>query len=743
VSPRTASRVVWLGVVLAASSGVAAERPPRPRVGLALAGGAAKAIAHVGVLRWLEEHRVPVDYVAGTSMGALIAAGYATGMRPEEVRELLAALDWRGLFTGDVPYPLKSFRRKQDRRRYPARPELGLRGGFKLASGLDAGHQAGLTFSRLALPYSTLDSFDDLPIPFRCVATDIENAQIVVLSDGSLAQALRATMAIPAIFTPVQRDGRLLVDGGVLNNLPVDVALEMGADRVIAVHLPVQRSLDSRSLLGLASRALDVMVAETGRRNLALADVVVAPDIEGYDSMDWDRIDELVDVGYRAAEARARELQALSLDEESWREHLEARRQRRRQPLASVRDLSVTGVPPRDAGELAETLWARLDGQPFSPVRLEEELTLLVGAGRYESALYEARPEGEDAGLLVRLQEKRHAPPFVNFAADVRTQADELVFNFGARMTALDTLGLGSELRFDVAAGSRVGLGLELYRPLGRSRLFVAPRLLAQRTSDNIFEDDALVANLRQERVGVGFDLGFAGGRLGELRVGYEASHLDARARVGDPERRLPSGPEQRFELRGALDTLDRGSIPTRGVRIVATGRYYTEVPGAETGSDDRFPLAAMGLIAGLPLHRRGHLLLDVQGGTTFDAEPPSLYRFSLGGPFRLGGFEEDEFRGRHYAYASASYWNEVGRLTDLVGGGIYLVAGLDVGAAFDTWEDVPIRGDLSLGAVVDTALGPLYAGAALGSRGHLEFHVSFGVPFPFRSADAFGTILP
>jgi len=743
VIPFRTTRILCLGLLLAAARAPAADEPLRPRVGLALAGGAAKAIAHVGVLRWLEEHRIPVDYVVGTSMGGLIAAGYATGMTPDEVKELLIGLDWRGLFAGDVPYPQKSFRRKQDRRRYPALPELGLRGGFKLASGLEAGHQAGLTFSRLAFPYSDLRSFDELPIPFRCVATDIENAESVVLRDGSLPQALRATMAIPAVFTPVLREGRVLVDGGVLDNLPVDVALQMGADRVVAVHLPPKQGLGSRSLLGLASRALDVMVAETGRRNLALADIVVTPDIEGFESSDWDRIEELVEVGYRAAAARAPELTHLALDEEGWRQHLEQRQRRRRSPISAVAGVSVSGVPARDAEALAERLHSRLKGRQFSPQRLEEELTLLVGAGRYESALYEAATRGDGPGLLIRLQEKRHAPPFVNFAADVRTQADEPVFNFGARMTALDVLGLGSELRFDLALGSRVGIGLELYRPLGRSRLFVAPRVLAQRSSDNVFENDALVASLRRERTGAGVDLGLAGGRRGELRAGYEVGYLDATARVGDPGLPLPSGREQRFELQGAVDTLDRGSIPTRGALLAATARWYAEVPTAEPSGDERFALAAAALIAGVPLHHRAHLLLDVQGGTAFDARPPSLYRFTLGGPFRLGAFEENEFRGRHYAYASVSYWNEVGRLTNLVGGGIYLVAGLDAGAAFDAWDDVPIRGDLSLGAVVDTALGPLYAGAALGSRGHLELHVSFGVPFPFRTAEPFGTILP
>lgn len=698
-----------------------------------LAGGGAKGIAHVGVLQWLEEQRVPVDYVAGTSMGGLVGGSYATGMSAAEVRTLLEDLDWAELFVGDVPFRLKAFRRKEDRRSYPARLELGLRRGVSLASGLDSGHMVGLLFSRIALPYSTLDDFDALPIPFRCVATDIDSAEQVVLGDGSLAQALRATMAIPGVFPPVRTDGRQLVDGGVLNNLPVDVVRAMGADVVIAVNLPVPEAERELSMLGFAARALDVMIAETALRNLHLADVVVEPDVTGFDTTDWREVAALTERGYVAAEARSEALRALALDEAAWRAHLEARRARRRVALERPGFVQVGGFSDDVAEEVAERLErAHLD-QPLDLPQLEDDLSLLVGTGRYESALYEAVREDGREGLRVRAQEKTYAPPFVNFSVDVRTRGDELVFNFGTRMTALDLVGAGSDWRVDVSAGSTIGVASELLVPLFGSGLALAPRVVLSRTTADLFAEDALVATYRSARAGGGLDLRAGTGRNAELRLGWGGSHLNLDRRIGDPRLAEVSGTEGRFELRWTLDTHDSATIPSHGVRLSATGRYYHRAPEAGPEEDDAFPLAAGTLVAAWPMGSRSRALLDLRGGTSFGSRPPGQYAFTLGGPFRLGAFAEDEFRGRHFGYASLAWLKEIGRLPDFVGGGIFLYAGGEAGSAFDRFDADAIRANGILGLAMDTAFGPVFVGGTLGSSGRANLLLSVGAPFPFR----------
>jgi NTE family protein len=182
-------------------------------------------IAHVGVLEWLEEHQISVDFIGGT---------FATGMSGTEVRTFLREVDWDLVFLGEAPYNLKAFRRKEDRREFPAKLEIGLRGGVKFPSGLDPAHQIGLLLSHIALPYSEVAHFDELPTPFRCVATDMESAEVVVLEDGSLSQALLATMAIPGVFPPVRRRGQVLADGGLLDNVPADVIPRERVDFIIA-----------------------------------------------------------------------------------------------------------------------------------------------------------------------------------------------------------------------------------------------------------------------------------------------------------------------------------------------------------------------------------------------------------------------------------------------------------------------------------------------------------------------------
>ena len=233
---------------------------PRPKIGIALAGGSAKGFAHVGVLKWFEQHHVPIDSLSGTSMGGLIGASYCIGMTPDEIQTLLKDLDWNQALRGEPDYKALPFRRKEDLQAVPSRLVLGLRGGVKLPNGFDAANPIGLLISHLSLPYSEITNFDDLPIPFRCMAVDMDKGEAITLKDGSLVTALRASMALPAIFTPVERDGKLLTDGGTLDNIPTEALKEMGVDVIIAVDLSANllEGKSPDSLLGILGRTVDI-----------------------------------------------------------------------------------------------------------------------------------------------------------------------------------------------------------------------------------------------------------------------------------------------------------------------------------------------------------------------------------------------------------------------------------------------------------------------------------------------------
>ncbi len=261
----------------------------RPKIGVALAGGAALGLAHVGVLRWLEENRIPVDYIAGTSMGGLVAGLYATGHNAQEMESFVRELDWEFIMAPGPDFRQLTYRRKEDMREFPSRFEFGYKKGIKIPAGLSSGHGVGLALSRFTAPWGNLQRFDDLPTPFRCVATDLVKGEQVVFDGGPLYTALRATMSIPAVFTPVRMDGKVLVDGGAVNNLPVDVVRKMGANIVIAVTLkaPADPKETYASLLKIAGRSLSVLIMTNELASLANSDIPVGPDLEGLSGSDY------------------------------------------------------------------------------------------------------------------------------------------------------------------------------------------------------------------------------------------------------------------------------------------------------------------------------------------------------------------------------------------------------------------------------------------------------------------------
>src|SRR5229473_570753 len=271
----------------------AASQPAyRPRIGLALSGGGALGLAEIGVLQWLEENHIPVDRVAGTSMGSIIAAMYASGMSPAEIQKFAESIDWFEALLPEPTYAQLAYRRKQDRRDYQITSALGLKHGLNGPNGFNSGHGIGLLLDRIAFSESGIASFDDLPIPFRCVATDMLSGDPVVLHDGSLAIAVRASMAIPGVFTPVEVNGRVLADGGMVQNIPVETVLDMNADAVIAVELrlPPGDRKELESLTGVLSRAVSVMITQNERHSLALAKATVSIEMNGFVVTDYTRV---------------------------------------------------------------------------------------------------------------------------------------------------------------------------------------------------------------------------------------------------------------------------------------------------------------------------------------------------------------------------------------------------------------------------------------------------------------------
>src|SRR6266436_4900166 len=308
----------------------AQTRRARARIGVALEGGGALGLAHVGVLQWFEQHHIPIDYIAGTSMGGLVGGLYASGKSPQQLRELVDAQNWDVILGGALPYEDLSFRRKEDQVAFPNSILLGLRRGLVLPGGLNAGQQISLLIDRETLAYSGVQSFDDLPIPFRCVATDLVTGKQAVFKDGSLSRAMRATMAIPGLFSPIRDGEHVYVDGGLVGNLPTDVVRDMGADIVIGVHLQTSPAEAGKiqSLFSILGRSIDVVVAGNEIRGLANADLVVKVGLPEFSSLDYAKADAIIRKGIEAATQKSQVLETYSLDDAAWAAHMERRKAR-------------------------------------------------------------------------------------------------------------------------------------------------------------------------------------------------------------------------------------------------------------------------------------------------------------------------------------------------------------------------------------------------------------------------------
>lgn len=711
----------------------AAETKPAPRprakIGVALEGGGAMGLAHIGVLKWFEEHHIPVDYVAGTSMGGLVGGFYATGMNPDELKTLIEGIDWRKILGDRTPYEDLSYRRKEDQRAYPNSLIFGLRGGLSLPPGLIAGHQIGLLIDRVTLPYHQVSSFDALPVPFRCVATDLVSGKSYVFKDGSLAVALRSTMSIPGAFSPVHVGQAVLVDGGLLNNLPTDVVRQMGAEIVIAVHLEVApvEAKDIQSIFSVLEQSVRVVLEKNELRGLAQADAVVSVNLSAYTTLDYEKNEPIMQRGYEAANERARLLEAFALDDASWQEYLQARAARKRTDVPVPQFIQVQGTSEHEAMDVARYLKS-FQGQPLDPQKLDKVLTRITGVGRYDSAGYRLTERNGQPGLLVQVVEKNYAPPMFQPAFEVDgSQSGNVDFTMGTRFTFMDVAGFRSEWRTDLLFGNTYGVQTELYRPFtAESRWFFAPHADASDTTFQIYAKNDPLADYRIYRINIGGDIGYSFGRFSELRVGYEVGSLNTKLRLGTPEIPAVQGRVGQTRLHYLLDHTDDPVIPRRGVSVESNFRWFDTSPGAKGG----FP--SMDLKVGYfqPVARFASIFLESEGGTTFGSTSTGIPQFFLGAPLRLSAYGQNEFQGNQYYLFRAGYMHDLLTLPPFVGKKVYAVGSYEFGKMYGVTKASDFPNDVAAGLLAETALGPFFIGGSVGDSGHRKWFFQLGRVF-------------
>ena len=729
MKPQTAA--LCLGCALLASG--AAAQQGRPTVGVAFGGGSARGIAHIGVIQWFEEHHVPIDTAAGTSMGGLIGGAFASGMNAAELRAMVNGIDWDVMF-GSSTFPFKNVRRKEDARSYPSRLEFGLKRGVAPPTSLNDGQQVDLFLARFAGPYYALQRFDDLPTPFRVVAVDLSTGEKVVIEGGELPSALRATMSLPAVFPPVRREGRVLVDGGALDNIPADVVKSAGANFVVAVDVGnVPPSTIDYSMFGLLGQTVDAMMRAATRAALTHADLTISVDVTGFGSLDWRRSDDLITRGYEAAERHRDDLLKYRLSDSEWAEWVAGRESRRKTAFPVPTFLKTSGFVPADDAYVRHILGVHLN-TPLDLPAFERRLTELTGLDRYLSVTWRIVEEAGQTGVLVRAEEKVFAPPFLMLGLNVEnTTSEDFRVRLAARYLAFDKLGSGSELRVDGAVGADPSIAAALYRPIYGSAWFVHGLAGANVKTFTAIQDGIAIGQYRERRLALGANLGVNLSRQSVLSGGLRVVHRDDEVRAGDPGLPALSGAEAGLQIQWVLDEQDSPVLPSRGTRALAVLSHTFTAPKIPdfARTNEGLTQAELSVSSFHSLSPRNRVFAVLSGGTSFGDHPLPTEQFTLGYPYVLDAFNVGERRGDHYAVLTLGGARQIARLPDFLGGPVFGSIWLENGTAFDSHVNADLNTHVGFGIVLDTLVGPVLVGASAGLDG--GWRTLFGIGRIFR----------
>jgi len=769
-----------------AAGAATAEAPPpshepsRPRICLVLSGGGARGMAHIGVLKVLEDLKIPIDCIAGTSMGAIVGGLYASGMTAQQIDATMRSVDWQEAFHDAPPRRDLAFRRKEDDRNFLVRLPLGLKHGkILLPKGFIQGQKLQETLRQLTLPFSNSTDFDLLPTPFRAVSTDLETGNALVMDKGDLSIAMRASMSAPGVFAPVELNGRLLVDGGLAENLPISVARAMHADILIVsdVSFPLQPRAALDSALSISNQMLAILVrkdSDRQRASLGPQDILIEPNLGSATATDFTHPNNAIAGGEDAARNAVSKLSAYSVGDAAYRDYL-ARRATREPGLPTIKFVRVDEQSKR----YEKTIMAEMQplvGKPLDLDAVGKRITELYGLGNFETLDYTlveqpANPAAgaaatapaaaiatppttapangsastspnaavdanadEDSGLEVRARRKSWGPNYVRFGLNLQDDFQgHSQYNAAARFILTEMDDLGAEMLTDVQIGSDSKVATEFYQPLNASRTwFVAPSARIETKDLFIYDNNVEVADYRDREAEADFDFGREIGNWGEIRIGYHRTNGATRVRLGDPDLVESQYNLGEYFFKFSYDRLDSVYFPREGQTFSVQWDANRTNLGADNASDKVQADWLMARSLG-----RNTVLLWTSAGTTLDGNTNSTALpefYSLGGFFNLSGLAPQSLYGPHYAIARAIYFRKIGS-----GGEGFFEFPAYIGMSLELGNTYEHRGDISYNSAhkdgsiflaFDTFLGPIYLGTGYDQRGNSAFYLFLGRTF-------------
>ncbi len=726
-----------------AGSPAAADQPAsRPRIGLVLSGGGARGAAHVGVLKVLEDMHVPVDAIAGTSMGAVVGGLYASGLSAREIEKIMTSLNWQDAFHDRPPREELTLRRKQEDESFLVKFPLGVRGHkIALPKGLIEGQRLSQTLRQLTLPVARITNFDDLPTPFRAVATDLESGEPVVLGSGDLTSAMRASMSAPGIFAPVERQGRVLVDGGIADNVPVDIARAMGVDIVIVVDVgsPLLPRGKLTDVTAISNQMLAILLrrnAEAQLATLSPRDVLIEPPLGDASSFDFGAVARVIGVGEAAARGAAAQLAPLAVSEVRMQAY-EARRDALRRPPPVIQFVQAEGGS-EEYSQALNRLFRDLTGKPLDPDAVARRVTALYGQGGLDTLDYRVVGEESRYGLALDARPSSMGPNYLRFGFSLQDDFEgNATYDAAVRFVMSDITRNAGEWATDLQVGTTSLISTELFLPLAEfSGWFVMPHISDGARDIFVLNGQSLEAEYRVHTFDYGADFGYQFGNWGEARVGVQREQGHYVLDIGDPND--PSLPEQSFTpfnmrnyfARFTYDRLDDVNFPHSGQQLTLQWSGNRNATGLGQYSDQ-----VTASYLGAYSLGRDTFSFSAAGGTTLQANITDLnLQFPLGGFLNLSGLRAQSLLGPNFGIARLLYYRQIGR------GGpgyfdvpTYIGMSLEAGNVWQTRSDASFANtqkDASIFLGMDTLLGPLYIATGFDQHGNEAFYLFLGRTF-------------
>ena len=714
---------------------------PHLKIGLVLSGGGAKGAAHIGVIKVIEKNKIPIDYVVGTSIGAYVGGLYALGYSADDIEKIMLNLPWDESYSDFIPRQLLSFENKKLRDRYNMPLRLGFSNGqLKSSSGLLLGQSAGSLMKLSTNVVAKFDSFDHLAIPYRAVASDLASVNVFVINKGSLTKAMRASAAVPGVVEPVQIDGKLLVDGGISNNMPIDVVKAMGANVVIAVDIgsPLLMTKDINNTFDVFNQLSNILTNNTTqyqKKYLSTHDILIRPDIDDLSTTDFSIMGQALELGRQAALLVEPELKELSVSTQQYA-HYQQNKNQKSLALFNAFTHPIIAVEYQNNSKVSSAVikekFALKVGDVVTQKSLQEAIARVYAINKFEyvDAEFVDLPQGRK--LILTTQAKSWGPNYLNLGFNLETDfSQDTIIDLELAYILNDVTPYGGMWFNEIKIGRESMLASELYQPLEDSQdYFFRTRL---QYSQDKWEPTQERPKLTNDYLQVSAELGFNYINDGAIALGFIGEQGELIFK-NDIEASLDYDSIGGY-LSFGYDNLNSINFPTQGNKFSFDVLWRHERYKGFEGIDPKDTSIEIKLDWRGAFHINNHALVGIAAFATVNNEANfTVHITELGGFLNLSGYQKDALIGSHKAFLAVVYQYDLGR--EFYGKAslpLYLGMSLEAGNVWTLKESVKMddvigSGSLYLGT--DTSFGPAVFGVGFASGGKRTVFLSIGKSF-------------